>query len=87
LASQGAQFAVEYAERKKKMRDFLEPKLPLGVKLLQSHRRYSPDNFDPNIVAIHIHARKLVEDLDEVKLVTEGLARAIRPREIETAIR
>ena len=29
---------------------------------------------------------KLVEDLGEAKLVTEGLARAIRPREIEVAI-
>ena len=44
-------------------------------------------DIDPNIVSIHIHAHRLVEDLDEAKDVVRKLAESIRPSEIEAAIR
>ncbi|MBA7622145.1 hypothetical protein ES703_29517 [subsurface metagenome] len=83
LAGKGPQFAVEYAEREKEIRDFLKPKLPLGVELLSSHQHYTPDKYDPNIVAIHIHAHKTVEDLDEAKHVVSKLTEVIMPKELE----
>lgn len=83
FAGKGSQFAAEYAEREKELRDFLEPKLPRGAKLLSSHQHYTPDKYDPNIVAIHIHAHKAVEDLDEAKHVTSKLAEVIVPKELE----
>ena len=48
---------------------------------------YHPDKYDPNIVPIHIHVHRLVEDLDEAKDVVQKLAETIRPSEIEAAIR
>jgi len=85
-AGKGPQFAVEYAEREKEIRDFLEPKLPLGVKLLSSHQHYNPDKYDPNVVAIHIHAHKPVEDLDEAKHVVSKLSEVIMPKELEALL-
>ncbi|MBA7592736.1 hypothetical protein ES708_34929 [subsurface metagenome] len=78
---------MEYASKEKELRDYLEPKLPVGVKILPSHKHYNPDKYDPNIVAVHIHVHKLVEDLDGAKEVVEKLAEVIRPSEIEAAIR
>ena len=85
-AGKGAQFATEYAKKEKAMMDFLEPQLPAGVKLLRSHQHYNPDKFDPEIVAIHIHAHKAVEDLDEAKLITSELVKVISPKKIEAEI-
>jgi len=51
------------------------------------HQHYHPDEFDPNIVAIHIHVHKLVEDLDGAKDVVQKLVETIKPSEIEAAIR
>ncbi len=87
LAGKGPEFAVEYTSKEKELRDYLEPKLPVGVKILPSHKHYNPDKYDPNIVAVHIHVHKLVEDLDGAKEVVEKLAEVIRPSEIEAAIR
>jgi len=86
FAGRGPEFAGEYASKEKELRDYLEPKLPAGVKMLPSHQHYSPDKYDPTIVAIHIHAHKLVEDLDGAKVLVEKLAETMRPREIEAAI-
>jgi len=86
LAGKGPEFAVEYTSKEKELRDYLEPKLPVGVKILPSHKHYNPDKYDPNIVAMHIHVHKLVEDLDGAKEVVEKLAEVIRPGEIEAAI-
>lgn len=85
-AGKGPQFATEFAKKDKAMRDYLEPQLPPGVKLLRSHQHYSPDRVDPERVAIHIHAHKAVEDLDEAKLIAEKLAEAIRPPVINQVI-
>jgi len=85
-AGKGPEFALEYDRREKEMRDFLEPKLPPGVKLLPSHKHYFPDKLDPNIVAMHIHAHKAVEDLDEGKVVAGKLAGIIIPKEIEAKL-
>lgn len=86
LAGKGPQFAVEYAEREKEIRDFLKPKLPRGVAWLPWHQHYSPDKYDPNVVAIHIHAHKWVEDLDEAKYVASKLAEVIVPKELEAVL-
>lgn len=85
-AGKGPQFAAEYAKKEKAMRDYLAPKLPLGAKLLPSHKHYNPDRHDPERVAIHIHAHKGVQDLDEAKLVAEGLVQAIKPPELNKVI-
>ena len=82
-AGKGPQFAIEEATKDKTVRDYLEPKLPLGVKLLQSHYHYNPDKHDPEIAAIHIHAHKSVGDLDEAKLLVEELVKTINPEDIE----
>lgn len=86
FAGKGPQFDAEYTETEKAMRDFLEPQLPAGVKLLRSHQHYSPDKFDPEIVAIHIHAHKDAEDLDEAKLITSELVKTMNPKKIEAEI-
>ncbi len=86
FAGKGPQFAAEYAETEKAMRDFLEPQLPTGVKLLRSHQHYNPDKYDPEIVAIHIHAHKPVEDLDEAKHVVSKLSEVIMPKELEALL-
>ncbi|MBA7568831.1 hypothetical protein ES708_10566 [subsurface metagenome] len=85
-AGKGPQFEGEYAEREKEIRSFLEPKLPLGVKLLPSHQHYNPDKYDPNVVAIHIHAHKLVEDLDEAKHAVSKLSEVIIPKGLEALL-
>jgi len=85
-AGKGPEFAAEYASREKEMREYLEPKLPLGVKILPSHQHYSPDKFDPDIVAMHIHVHKPLEDLDEAKGIMEKLAEIIKPKEIEKVL-
>ena len=85
-AGKGAEFANEYTKNEKTMRDYLTDKLPSGAKLLRSHQHYNPDKHDPNIVAIHIHAYKTVEDLDEAKLVATKLADTIKPKEIASIL-
>ncbi len=85
-AGKGPQFAAEYAKKEKAMRDYLAPKLPSGAKLLSSHQHYSPDRHDPERVAIHIHAHKIVQDLDEAKLVAGSFVQAIKPPELNKII-
>lgn len=87
FAGKAMEFAEEYAVKEKSMRDFLSPKLPLGARLLTSHQHYNPDKLDPNYVAMHIHAHKPIEDLDEAKLALTQLAELIKPDEIEAAIK
>jgi len=87
FAGKGPEFAGEYASKGKELRDYLEPKLPVGVKILATHAHYNPDKYDPKIVPIHIHVHKLVEDLDEAKDIAQKLAETIKPSEIEAAIR
>lgn len=86
-AGKASEFAAEYDSKEKQMRDYLGERLPSGVQLLRSHQHYNPDSFDPNIVAIHIHAHKAIPDLDEAKVVVDQLVKVIKPREIETAIK
>lgn len=86
MAGKGPEFADEFTQKEAKLRDYLESKLPLGVTLLRTHRHYEPDVRDPSIVALHIHAHKSVEDLDEAAFITQKLAEAIKPREIERVI-
>lgn len=85
-AGKGAQFAAEYAKKEKAMRDYLEPRLPVGVKLLRSHLHYSPDRIDPERVAFHIHVHKAVEDLDEARVVVEKLVEIIKPAEVNRIV-
>lgn len=86
FAGKGIEYAVEYAKKDKAIQDHLATKIPTGVTLLRSHEHYSPDIHDPNRVAIHIHAHKTVEDLDEAKLVAHQLVQAIKPGEINKII-
>jgi len=87
FAGKGAEFAAEYTEKEVKMRDFLESKLPPGTAFLTSHQHYHPDKHDPNVVAMHIHVYKGVEDLDEAKVIVKKLVETIKPQEIEAAIK
>lgn len=86
-AGKGAEFATEYTEKEVKVRDFLEPKLPPGTKFLPSHQHYFPDKHDPNIVAMHIHVYRNVEDLDEAKTTVKKLIETIKPQEIEAVLK
>jgi len=86
-AGKGTEFAVEQAGKERALVDFLKPKLPSGVTLRPSHLHYFPDKHDPEIVALHIHAYKNVEDLDEAKIVAAQLAERIKPREIEALLK
>ena len=86
-AGKGMEFAEEYDKKEKAMRSIVEPQLPSGVKLLGSHQHYTPDKHDPNRVAIHIHAYKKVEDLDEAKLVASKMIEAIRPSKIGESLK
>ena len=86
-AGKGPQFANEQVAKEKTLREFLEPKLPSGVRLLNLHRHYTPDFHDPEVVALHIHAHKRVEDLDEAKIVINALAEAINPEDIEAVMK
>lgn len=87
LAGKGPEWARELRGKGGKVREYLEPKLPPEVSLGIAHVHYHPDKFDPNIVAMHIHAHRLVEDLDEAKDIVLKLAETIRPSEIEAAMR
>jgi len=86
FAGKGVQFAIEYADKEKTIRDSLEKQLPLGARFLTSHQHYNPDRFDPNIVAIHLHVHKRVEDLDEAKIIADKLANTILPSKLEALI-
>lgn len=86
FAGKGPQFAAEWSKKENAMREFIKPKVPPGTTILNSHQHYKPDKFDPNVVAMHIHAHKSVEDLDEAKLIAHKFVEAIRPREINKAI-
>jgi len=86
LAGKGPEFSSEYSQKEAKLRDYLESKLPPGVTLLRTHQHYQPDVRDPSIVAMHIHAHKSVEDLDEAAFITQKLVEVIKPREIERVI-
>lgn len=86
FAGKAAEFATESADKGKRLIDFLQPKLPPGVRLLRHHLHYNPDKLDPNIVALHIHAHKRVEDLDEAKHLASSLAEIIKPSQIETEL-
>ena len=87
FAGKGPEFAQEFMRKAVKVREYLEPRLPPGVSFEKVHQHYHPDKFDPNIVAIYMHAHKLVEDLDEAKNLALKLAEIMRPSEIEAAIR
>ncbi len=87
LAGKGPEWAQECTRKGGKIREYLEPQLPPGVSFRDLHVHYHPDKLDPNIVAMHIHAHKLVEDLNEAKNIVQKLAEIIRPSEIETAIK
>lgn len=87
FAGKGAEFAIEEAQKRKEIRDYLQPKLPPGVTLQHSHLHYFPDKHDPEVVALHIHAHKTVEDLDEAKHIVGELAKVVNPREIEEAMK
>ncbi|GAI78034.1 unnamed protein product, partial [marine sediment metagenome] len=63
LAGLGPEFSRELTMKAEKVKGYLEPRLPPGVSPGTAHVHYHPDKFDPNIVAMHIHAHKLVEDL------------------------
>lgn len=86
FAGKGQEFAIEYAEKEKAIRDSLEPKLPIGVRFLAFHQHYTPDKRDPEVVAIHVHLHKAVEDLDEAKHVVGKLAEVIAPKDLEALI-
>lgn len=86
-AGKGAEFAREQAEKEKRLRDSLEPKLPPGVRLLPLHRHYEPEYHDPEIATFHIHVHRAVEDLDEAKYVVGQLVKAINPKELEGIVR
>jgi len=87
FAGKGPEWARELMRKAGEVKGYLEPQLPPGVSFRGFHVHYHPDKYDPNIVPIHIHAHKLVKDLDEAKDVTQKLAETIRPGEIEAAIR
>ncbi len=87
FAGKGPQWERELLGKAGAVRERLEPQLPAGVSLGTVHVHYHPDKVDPNIVAMHIHAHKLVEDLDEAKDVVGKLVEVIRPSKIEAAIR
>jgi len=83
FAGKGPEFATEYSRKEKGIKDFLGPKLPIGVRFLPSHQHYNPDKRDPKVVAMHIHVHKAVEDLDEAKHVASKLAEVVVPQELE----
>jgi len=80
-------FASEYVQKEKTMRDLLSLKLPTGARILRSHQHYNPDHFDPEYVSMHIHVFERVEDLDEAKIVAKKIIEAINPDEIEAALK
>ena len=87
FAGKGPEWERELTRKVDKIREYLGPQLPPGVSFSTFHVHYHPDKYDPNIVPIHIHAHKSVEDLDEAKELVGKLAETIRPGEIEAVIR
>lgn len=87
FSGKAAEFAEETAGKDKKIRDFLGPKLPRGARFLTTHQHYNPDNFDPNYVAMHIHAHKSANDLDEAKIIASQMVEAIKKEEIESVLK
>lgn len=87
FAGKGPEWGRECMSKAGKIREYLESQLPPGVSFRAFHVHYHPDKYDPNIVPIHIHVHKTVEDLDEAKDVVGKLAETIKPGEIEKAIR
>lgn len=82
-----AEFTDEYITNERKLKEYLEPRLPAGVRLISLHQHYHPEVTGiEDTVAIHVHAHRLVEDLDEAKVLVGKLAEVIRPSEIEAAI-
>ncbi|GAH63121.1 unnamed protein product, partial [marine sediment metagenome] len=63
FAGKGPEFDREFVKKGAFIKEYLEPKLPPGVRLREHHLHYHPDQFDPNIVALHIHVHKLVKGL------------------------
>ncbi|MBA7516360.1 hypothetical protein ES705_08408 [subsurface metagenome] len=87
FAGKGPEWERECTKKAGKIREYLQPQLPPGARFSNFHVHYHPDKYDPNIVPLHIHVHKLVEDLDEAKDVALKLAETIRPSEIEASIR
>ena len=86
FAGKGPEWERELMRKAGTIREYLEPQLPPGVSFRDFHVHYHPDKYDPNIVPLHIHVHKLVEDLDQAKDTVRKLAETIRPSEIEAAI-
>jgi hypothetical protein len=86
FAGKGAEFDAEQKRKEKAISKFLQDKLPVGTVLRPYHLHYSPDKHDPGRVALHIHALKRTEDLDEAVHVAKQLVELIHPQEIEEAI-
>jgi len=82
-----AEFSDEYITNERKVKEYLEPRLPSGVRLVALHWHYHPEvaGFE-DTVAIHVHAHRLVEDLNEAKDIAQKLAEIIRPSKIEAVI-
>ena len=82
-----ADFTDEYITNEHKVKEYLEPRLPHGARLLSLHQHYHPEVAGiEDTVAIHVHTHKLVEDLNEAKNIAQKLAEIIRPSEIEAVI-
>ena len=86
FAGKGPEWNRECAKEEGKIREYLQPRLPAGVRFSNFHVHYHPDKYDPNIVALHIHVHKTVEDLDEAKDIALRLAETIKPSKIEAAM-
>ncbi|MBA7687282.1 hypothetical protein ES703_95743 [subsurface metagenome] len=86
FAGKGAEFAAEFTAKEKAIRDSVKSQLPIGAKFLISHQHYNPDKRDPEVVAIHLHVHKVVEDLDEAKHIVEKLVEVIQPGKLEGLI-
>ena len=87
LAGKGPEWERELTRKAGAVKEYLEPQLPAGVSPGTAHVHYHPDKYDPNIVALHIHVHKTVEDLDAAKDVVGKLVEVIRPGEIEAVIK
>ncbi len=87
FAGKGPEWQRELMREVGKIREYLRPQLPPGVSFGTFHVHYHPDEYDPNIVPIHIHVHKSVEDLDEAKDLAGELSETIKPGEIETVMR
>jgi hypothetical protein len=86
FAGKAAEFSAEQKRKENAITEYLKDKLPGGATLRMYHLHYNPDKHDPKTVALHIHAAKRTEDLDEAVAVAKQLVEAVRPREIEEVI-